>query len=68
VAQKFHFTILRIEVTRASRGPSATAKLLVKIANNNKATPGLLYKYTEALKSHKPATKFIEQSRRIKTS
>jgi len=29
VAQNFHFTILRIEVTRASRGLSAIAELLV---------------------------------------
>jgi len=29
VAQKFHFAILRIEVTRASRGLSAIAELLV---------------------------------------
>jgi len=29
VAQKFHFAILRIEVTRASRGFSAIAELLV---------------------------------------
>jgi len=29
VAQKFHFVILRIEVTRASRGLSAIAELLV---------------------------------------
>jgi len=28
VAQKFHFAILRIEVTRASRGLSAIAELL----------------------------------------
>jgi len=32
VAQKFHFAILRIEVTRASRGLSAIAELLVFIA------------------------------------
>jgi len=30
VAQKFHFAILRIEVTRASRGLSAIAELLVQ--------------------------------------
>ena len=30
-AQKFHFVILRIEVTRASRGLSAIAELLVNI-------------------------------------
>jgi len=30
VAQKFHFAILQIEVTRASRGLSAIAELLVK--------------------------------------
>jgi len=30
VAQKFHFAILRIEVTRASRGLSVIAELLVK--------------------------------------
>jgi len=29
VAQKFYFAILRIEVTRASRGLSAIAELLV---------------------------------------
>jgi len=29
VVQKFHFAILRIEVTRASRGLSAIAELLV---------------------------------------
>ena len=29
VAQKLHFAILRIEVTRASRGLSAIAELLV---------------------------------------
>jgi len=29
VAQKFHFAILRIELTRASRGLSAIAELLV---------------------------------------
>jgi len=29
VARKFHFTILRIEVTHASRGLSAIAELLV---------------------------------------
>jgi len=29
VAQKFHFAILRIEVTRASRSLSAIAELLV---------------------------------------
>jgi len=29
VAQKFHFAILRIEVTRASRGLSAIVELLV---------------------------------------
>ena len=31
MAQKFHFAILRIEVTRASRGLSAIAELLVEI-------------------------------------
>jgi len=31
VAQKFRFAILRFEVTRASRGLSATAELLVII-------------------------------------
>jgi len=31
VAQKFHFTVLRIEVTHASRGLSAIAELLVYI-------------------------------------
>ena len=29
MAQKFHFAILRIEITRASRGLSAIAELLV---------------------------------------
>jgi len=33
VAQKFHFAILRIELTRASRGLSAIAELLVFIAH-----------------------------------
>jgi len=32
VAQKFHFAILQIEVTRASRGLSAIAELLVNVA------------------------------------
>jgi len=31
VAQKLHFAILRIEVTRASRGVSAIAELLVTL-------------------------------------
>jgi len=31
MAKKFHFTILGIEVTRASRGLSAIAELLVEI-------------------------------------
>jgi len=31
VAQKFHFAILRIEVTRASRGLCATAEPLVSL-------------------------------------
>jgi len=31
VAQNFHFAILQIEVTRASRGLSAIAELLVKL-------------------------------------
>jgi len=31
VAEKFHFAILRIEVTRASRGLSAIAELLVLV-------------------------------------
>jgi len=31
VAQKLHFAILRIEVTRASRGLSAIAELLVTV-------------------------------------
>jgi len=35
VAQKFHFAILRIEVTRASRGLSAIAELLVEITGVN---------------------------------
>jgi len=34
VAQKFLFAILLIEVTRASRGLSAIAELLVKIAQD----------------------------------
>jgi len=29
MAQKFHFAVLRVEVTRASRGLSAIAELLV---------------------------------------
>jgi len=32
VAQKFHFAILQIEVTRASRGLSAIAELLVTVS------------------------------------
>ena len=32
MAQKFHFVILRIEVTHASRGLSAIAELLVRFA------------------------------------
>jgi len=32
VAQKFHFAVLRIEVTRASRGLSAVAELFVRSA------------------------------------
>jgi len=35
VAQKFHFAILRIEVTRASRGLSAIAELLVRFVDAN---------------------------------
>jgi len=35
VAQKFHFSILRIEVTRASRGLSAIAELLLIIMITN---------------------------------
>jgi len=35
VAQKFHFAILRIEVTRASRGLSAIAELLVTVRFRN---------------------------------
>jgi len=31
VAQKFHFAILRVEVTRASRGLSAIAELPVRV-------------------------------------
>jgi len=31
VAQKFHFAILRIEATRASRGLSAIAEQLVQL-------------------------------------
>jgi len=31
VAQKFHFTIVRIEVTRVSHGLSAITELLVKV-------------------------------------
>jgi len=37
VAEKFHFTILRREVTRASRGLSAMTELLVN--NNYKCGP-----------------------------
>jgi len=50
VTQKFHFTIFRIEVTRASRGLSAIAELLVgtnvakKVGNQN-----VLYFPTSAL-------------------
>jgi len=35
VAQKFHFAILRIEVTRASRGLYAIAELLVSPDTQN---------------------------------
>jgi len=31
MAEKFHFAVLRIEVTSASRGLSATAELLVSL-------------------------------------
>jgi len=43
VAQKFHFAILRIEVTRSSRGLSAIAELLVTTGarHNNAAYVGL---------------------------
>jgi len=37
VAQKRHFVILRIEVTRASRGLSTIAQLLVTIGINSKS-------------------------------
>ena len=40
VAQKFHFAILRIEVTRASRGLSATAELLVRQSYDSVAVHG----------------------------
>jgi len=40
MAQKFHFTILRIEATRASRGLSAIAKLLVWLSNVSKTFGG----------------------------
>ena len=33
MAQKFNFAILRMEVTRASRGLSATAELLVGLGS-----------------------------------
>ena len=43
MAQKFHFAILRIEVTRASRGLSAIAELLVSDGRiNNPPTGGIL--------------------------
>jgi len=32
MAQKFHFTLLQIEVTRASRGLSVIAELLVYVS------------------------------------
>jgi len=35
MAQKFHFAMLRIEVTRASRGLSAIAELLVFFNQQN---------------------------------
>jgi len=47
VAQKFHFAILRIEVTRASRGLAAIAELLVQTV----AQPGELEQW---LKSQVP--------------
>ena len=37
VAQKFHFGILRIEVTRASRGLSAIAEVLVFISERERS-------------------------------
>jgi len=37
VAKKFHFAILRIEVTRASRGLSAIAELLVQVVPDIRA-------------------------------
>ena len=39
MAQKFHFAILRIEVTRASRGLSAIAELLVSVVEQINLIP-----------------------------
>jgi len=38
MAQKFHFAILRIEVTGASRGLSAIAELIVRKSKANMST------------------------------
>jgi len=40
VAEKFHFSILRIEVTRASRGLSAIAELVVLSARKTRRIHG----------------------------
>jgi len=42
VAQKFHFAILRIEVTRASRGLSAIAEQLVIVGIKQETDKELL--------------------------
>ena len=44
MVQKFHFAILRIEVTRASRGLSAITELLVQIT---KVTPKITFTRSE---------------------
>ena len=46
MAQKFHFPILRIEVTRASRGLSAIAELLVTNGCPQSDHPFHKYRYS----------------------
>jgi len=50
VAQKFHFAILRIEVTRASRGLSAIAELLVRIDQSVNCQPNAFHKRSTVLR------------------
>jgi len=49
VAQKFHFSILRIEVTRASRGLSAIAELLVNFSFSLSAFPWANHNLTQRI-------------------